>query len=83
MIVTCTSSEFEQAIKLAGVPKNKKEKRNIEWPTSYGENKKLPMIYDISQRAFRGKKVWVFQTFETGDRDEGHGISYSLENILE
>lgn len=79
LIATCTSSEFEQAIKLAGVPKNKKEKRKIEW-ASYGD-KKLPMIYDISQESFRGKKVWVFQTFETGDG--AYGISYSLGKILE
>ncbi|GAA5582477.1 hypothetical protein [Porphyromonas gingivalis] len=79
LIVTCTSSEFEQAIKLAGVPKNKKEKRKIEW-ASYGD-KKLPMIYDISQESFRDKKVWVFQTFETGDG--AYGISYSLGKILE
>lgn len=83
LIVTCTSSEFEQAIKLAGVPKNKKEDRNIEWPTHLESNKdkKLPAIYDISQESFWGQKVWVFQTFETGDG--GHGISYCLKNIFE
>ncbi|NTW31956.1 MAG: 5'-methylthioadenosine/S-adenosylhomocysteine nucleosidase [Bacteroidetes bacterium] len=77
LLATCFAAEFEQAIKLAGIPKNKKEKRNIPFELET----KIPHVYDITHENFKEKKVWLFQSFETGNND--YGIEATLNAVLE
>jgi len=82
LIVTAFASEFEQALKLAGVKKSAKETRNLNFPNKLNKtNRKLPQVYDISSPNFKDQKIWLFQCFQTGNGD--YGIEYTLTNVLE